>query len=74
MRNLEVTQNELIENINEECNDATHDTSITLSSPKDGLLAMKDRVTRSEYMDLAPLVVDGLISDPIDGNAVPLPS
>lgn len=29
---------------------------------------MKDKVARSEDMDLAPLVVDGLIPNPMDGK------
>ena len=46
----------------------------TLSSPEDGLLVIWDKDTRSEYMDLPPLLVEGLKPELTEAIEVSLPS
>jgi hypothetical protein len=46
----------------------------TLSSPKDGLLVTWEREIRSEYIDLEPLFVDGLIPALTEAIELSLPS
>lgn len=46
----------------------------TLSPPSDGLLVIWEMETRSEYIDLAPLLVEGLKPEPTDAIKVSLPS
>lgn len=46
----------------------------TLSPPSDGLLVIWEMETLSEYIDLAPLLVEGLKPEPTDAIKVSLPS
>lgn len=50
------------------------DAMITFSSPKDWLRVMWESETRSEYMDLIPLLVAVIIPEPTDAIEVSLPS
>lgn len=46
----------------------------TLSPPSDGLLVIWEMETLSEYIDLAPLLVEGLKPEPTDAIEVSFPS